>query len=371
MIRVLQVIGIMNRGGAETMIMNLYRKIDKTKIQFDFVVHTTEKGAFDDEIQSYGGRIFHCPKYVGKNHFVYKKWWNDFFEINAQNYVAVHGHIGSTASIYLSSAKKYKLFAIAHSHNTDGRLTLKNRLYKVISYSTRNTADYFFACSYAAGKDRYGSRVAENSEIFTVLNNAVDTDCFLFNTDFRKQIRKEFHINDDKIIVGHIGRFNLQKNHSFLIDIAYEAIKINKNVVFMLVGGGDLENEIKCKAASLGISENIIFTGVREDVNKFYQAFDLFLFPSFFEGLPVTLVEAQTSGLTCLVSDTITKEVVLTDLIHFKSIESSASAWAEDIFKRVSFERENKKAQIVSSGYDINTTSKWLENFYFNIKNGR
>ncbi len=370
-IRILQVIGVMNRGGAETMLMNIYRNIDRSRIQFDFVVHTEEKGAFDDEIKSLGGNIFHCPKYNGKNHFEYIKWWNDFFEKNSENFTAVHGHIGSTASMYLSSAKKYSLFTIAHSHNTDGRLTLKNRLYKLISYSTRNIADYFFACSYAAGKDRYGVRIAENSDVFTVLKNAVDTERFLFNADYRTQIRQEFNISDDKIVVGHIGRFNLQKNHSFLVDIAYETIKINRNVVFMLVGGGDLENDIKNKVTSLGISDNVLFTGIREDTNKLYQAFDLFLFPSFFEGLPVTLVEAQTSGLTCLVSDTITKEVSLTDLIHFMSIEKSASDWADALLGLISSGRKNTKQQIVSSGYDINTTSKWLENFYTNIKDGR
>lgn len=371
MIKILQVIGIMNRGGAETMIMNLYRTIDKTKIQFDFVVHTTEIGAFDNEIEAYGGKVFHCPKYDGKNHFQYKKWWDNFFARNSENYKIVHGHIGSTASIYLSIAKKYGLYTIAHSHNTDGKQSLKNYLYKLMSYNTRHIADSFFACSYVAGVDRYGKHIADNSSKFTVLKNAIDTEQFLFNADFRNEIRSEFDIAEDKIVVGHIGRFNIQKNHKFLADIAYETLKKNDNIVFMFVGDGDLKDDIENKINSLGIQKNVIFTGVRSDVNKFYQAFDLFLFPSFFEGLPVTLVEAQASGLKCLVSDRITDEVSITDLIVYKSIDDSAESWADEIFKVISFNRKNEFKQIIDSGYDINTTSKWLMNFYINVEKRR
>ena len=163
-IRVLHVIGIMNRGGAETMIMNLYRQIDREKVQFDFVEHSIEAAAYDEEIQRLGGRIFRCPHYTGKNHLAYVKWWNGFFEKHTGEYRIVHGHIGSTAAIYLSIAKKHGLFTVAHSHNSNGPLNPRELLYRILSYRTRFVADFFFACSKQAGEDRFGKRVTNDTK---------------------------------------------------------------------------------------------------------------------------------------------------------------------------------------------------------------
>lgn len=358
-VRVLQVIGVMNRGGAETMIMNLYRKIDRNKVQFDFVEHTTEQAVFDDEIKQLGGRIYHCPKFTGKNYFSYKRWWDDFFKTHGADYKIVHGHIGSTAPIYLGVAKKYGKYTIAHSHNINGNLSGKEILYRLLSQRVRNVADFFFACSKPAGQDRFGSKTE-----FQVLNNAIDTQQYIFSKSVRDEVRKELGLTDE-FVVGHIGRFSGQKNHDFLIDIFAQLKKKKENAKLLLVGGGTEAENVKNKVSNLGLKESVIFTGVRSDVNRLLQAMDIFVFPSLFEGLPVTMVEAQAAGLPCVISDKVPDECIITDgLVTVKSLSDSAEEWAEHILNRESTVRRDTGEEIREHGFDISTTSKWLEDFY-------
>lgn len=206
-IRVLHVIGIMNRGGAETMIMNLYRNIDRSKVQFDFVENSYESAVFDEEILSLGGRIYRCPHYNGKNHFTYVKWWNDFFKSHPSEYPIVHGHVGSTAAIYLSIAKKYGAYAIAHSHNSGGDRGIKTLLYKALSYNTRNVADYFFACSTPAGIDRFGKGIV-NSSRYSLLNNAIEIGDFSYCADIRGGDAPSVKFD------GSVGRWSCRKVQS-------------------------------------------------------------------------------------------------------------------------------------------------------------
>lgn len=363
-VRVLHVIGIMNRGGAEAMIMNLYRNIDRNKIQFDFVENTFEKAAFDDEIKSLGGRIYNCPHYNGKNHFEYKKWWNNFFEEHSGEYRIIHGHIGSTASIYLKIAKKYGLYTIAHSHSSGSDHSLNALLYKMMSHNTRNIADYFFACAEIAGIDRYGNKVV-NGTHFKVLNNAIDTEMFAFNEETRFEMRKKLGFNEDKIVIGHVGRFLEVKNHSFLIDVFNEIIKKNKNYRLLLVGGGPLENEIKDKVKNLGLSDFVVFAGICPDVYNYMQVMDIFVFPSLYEGLGIVIVEAQTSGLPCVISNTIPNEAVLTDgLVVTKELSDNAKDWAECIMNINILHRHSHNKEVALKGYDVRTTAEWLEGFY-------
>lgn len=355
----------MNRGGAETMIMNLYRNIDREKIQFDFVECSSEVATFDQEIQTLGGRIFRCPRYTGKNHFAYVKWWNHFFSEHANEYKIVHGHIGSTASIYLSVAKKYGLFTIAHSHSAGGTLNIKGRVYRALSYNTRNIADYFFACSDMAGVDRFGSEVVSHSKRYCVLNNAIDTKLFQYDEKVRKCVRQELQFTEEQHIVGHIGRFSREKNHVFLIDIFAEILRLNPDTRLILVGGGDGMAAIQEKAAALGLVDKVIFTGVRDDVNRLLQAMDVFVFPSLYEGLPVTLVEAQTSGLPCVISDHVPRECIITDgLVTVQSLTDSAETWAKRILARIGMARTDHSEEIAAHGYDISEIAKWLEEFY-------
>lgn len=362
-VKILHVIGIMNRGGAEAMIMNLYRNIDRTKVQFDFVENSFERAAFDDEIEALGGKIYRCPHFNGKNYLEYKRWWKDFFKEHQGEYHIIHGHIGSTAAIYLKIAKKNGLFTIAHSHSSGTDYSLHDKFYRVLSYNTRNIADYFFACSQAAGVDRYGQKVVQGNN-YKVLNNAIDTKLFAYNEELRHKIRNEFNI-DKNYVIGHIGRLIPVKNHQFILSIFKKIKKQIPNAKLMLVGDGDLRPQLEAQAKELGIADDVIFTGVRSDINEIVQAMDFFVFPSLYEGLPVTLVEVQTSGLPCVISDKVPDESILTkDLVTVMSLEQSAKEWANHIVSRLGGERFSRVDEIKAKGYDIAETAKWLEEFY-------
>lgn len=364
MVRVLHVIGSMNRGGAETMIMNLYRNISREKVQFDFIECSSEVAAFDNEIQALGGRIFRCPRYTGKNHFTYVKWWNNFFREHANEYRIVHGHIGSTAAIYLKIAKKFGLFTIAHSHSTRTQLNLNEIIYAAYSYPVRFIADQHFACSKAAGISRYGQAIGNDPCRCVVFHNAIDADHFRFDKSKRDAMRNRLRIND-RIVIGHVGRFNEPKNHTFLLRVFKNIVAKEPNAVLLLVGDGTLRGNIETYIAKHNLGENVILTGVQSDVSPYYQAMDLFLFPSLYEGLPVTLVEAQTSGLPCVISDMVPGESILApDLVTVQCLDWSTEQWADHVLMRLKGQRTDHSEVIKSCGYDISETAKWLEGFY-------
>ncbi|HLR52451.1 MAG TPA: glycosyltransferase family 1 protein [Candidatus Avamphibacillus sp.] len=363
-IRVLQVFAQMNRGGAETMIMNLYRNIDRSKIQFDFIVHTEEKCDFDDEIYKLGGRIFRVPAYKGKNHINYWKSWRDFFNDHPE-YNIIHGHVRSTAAIYLRIAKKYGLTTIAHSHNISSGNGFSALIKNLLQYPIRYVADYLFACSKAAGKWLFGTEACKKSN-FHILNNAIDVKDFTFNKEVRKKKRKEFGI-EDRFVIGHVGRFHPQKNHDFIVDIFKSIHDRYNNAVLLLVGDGELRQTMERKVNELGLSDQVIFTGVRSDIPELMQTMDLFLFPSLYEGLGIVVVEAQAAGLHCIVSKTIPKEVYITDLVKSISLKQKAEEWADEALKIAEFDRLNFRDTVKSSGYDITETTKWVENFYLQV----
>lgn len=369
LIRILHVIGYMDRGGAETMIMNLYRNIDRTKVQFDFVENEGKETAFDAEIRSMGGQIYHCPRYEGRNHFTYTRWWHSFFKSHKDEYPIVHGHIGSTAAIYLSIAKKYGAYTIAHSHNINTMKTMSDVVYSLFAYPTRFIADYCFACSKDAGVSRYGKRIGNTK--CTVFRNAIDTERFAYNEVARWQTRSLLGILDEQLVIGNISRFAEQKNHRFLIDIFESIYKIHSNAVLLLVGDGDLRPEIESIITKKGLQDRVILTGVRSDTWNYYQAMDVFVMPSLYEGLPVSLVEAQTAGLPCCVSAAVPKEVAITKQVQFNSLDHSAEHWAGWILEQVKAPRRGMKAEIQQAGYDITMTSKWLENYYTEVVKSR
>lgn len=360
-IRVLHVLSAMGRGGAETMVMNLYRNIDRNKVQFDFIVHTEKVRPYDKEIESLGGRIFRVPRYQGSNHLQYKEAWKRFFEDNPE-YRIIHGHVRSTASIYLRIAKNFGLVTIAHSHNTSSGKGVAAFAKNILQLPIRNVADYLFACSEYAGEWLFGKKVKKRDNYY-IIKNAIDTKQFIFNKDIRLIKRKEFEI-EDKFIIGHVGRFHKQKNHEFLIDIFKEIVSQNEKAILLLVGDGELKQCISDKVNKLGLSEKVIFTGVRTDIPELLQAMDVFLLPSLHEGLPVTLIEAQASGLPCVISSEITKEVAITELVKFVSLEANIYEWAKLVLeysdKSYRYDMSN---EIVNAGYDIEATSNWYQNF--------
>ena len=363
MIRVLQVFGRMDRGGAETMIMNIYRNINRSKLQFDFVVHTDQKCAFNDEIKMLGGRIYSVPRFSITNALLYKKAWEKLLR-NHPEWRIVHAHIASTASIFLKVANRLGRYSISHSHSIgSGKHKLIRKLLE-----NRISADYYFACSKAAGIFLYGESIISNPS-FKVLPNAINTKEYTFNAIIRDKVRNNFEISDE-ILFGHIGNFTEVKNHHFLLDI-FSVIKEKKECAkLMLVGDGPLRNEIEEYARHLGLENDIIFTGVRSDVNELVQAMDFFVFPSLFEGLPVTIVEAQTSGLPCVISDTVPDECILTkDLVTIMSLKQSAEEWANHILSRLGQPRVSHADEVRAHGYDIAETSKWLEEFYLSKAN--
>lgn len=358
-IRVLHVIRLMNHGGVESMIMNLYRNIDRTKVQFDFVQNSNEPAVYDEEILSLGGKIYHCPHYNGKNHFTYTKWWHNFFKTHPGEYPIVHGHLGSTAAIYLSIAKKHGSYAIAHSHSTGGSLS-----YQIFAYPTRFIADHFFACSKDAGVSRYGKKVGNDKIRCTVLKNAIDASRFAYNGDVRKKMRTSLGITDEMLVVGHVGQFREQKNHAFLLDIFRKVHETNPNSILLLVGDGDLRLQIESGIAEKGLQGSVILTGSRNDVWNYYQAMDVFVMPSHYEGLPVSMVEAQTAGLPCVVSKNVPEESAITDLVRFIPLEYGANHWCVQVMEHAHTTRQEMLEQIKAVGFDIKSTALWLTDYY-------
>jgi len=361
-LRVLQVLGGLNRGGAESMVMNLYRTIDREKIQFDFVVHTDEFCAFNDEVFELGGRIYCAPRYKVTNHITYTKWWKNFFKSHSE-YKIVHGHMFSIASIYLNIAKKFGIITIAHSHSSSEKLGISGVVKKIIQQPLKNISDWLFACSIMAGNWLYGKNF-ESRKNGIIVKNAISTSEYVYNPTIAQKMRAELGV-EGKFVVGHVGRFCEAKNHMYLLDVFGEILKKNEESVLLIVGDGELRTQIEEKAEKMGIKDKLIMTGVRNDVNDLLQAMDCFVFPSVYEGVPLTVIEAQAAGLPCFVSDTITDEVCITKLVHTLSIADFPTVWSDEILKITpGLKREDTKQLIVKAGYDVNTTASWITNFY-------
>lgn len=372
-IRILHVLTAMNLAGTETLLMNLYRNIDRSKIQFDFAVTTNKKCAYDDEIESLGGRIIHYPLYRGVNHLSYVSWWNKFFRQH-EEYHIVHGHIGSTAAIYLHIAKKYGRYTIAHSHSTYGPLNLHTILYKIFSYPTRYIADYFFGCSKDALVDRYGKKIL-NKDNARVLNNGIDAQKYIYSNEVRESIRKEFNLKKDEIIIGTVGRLTPPKNPFFIAHLIKGLLNSNLSFRFLWIGTGELESELKEMLSEEVKKRQVIFAGTRKDVNKCLQAMDIFVFPSVYEGLGIAAVEAQAADLPTLCSWGLPKELSVTDRCCFLPM-NDLNSWVEkiiEIIKNGEYKpRKSRYEEIKANKYDIIDTANWLQNFYLTqVRNER
>ena len=360
--RILQVVTIMNRGGLETMLMNYYRQLDRKKVQFDFMVHREEEGHYDREIKALGGKIYIMPQIRPGSYKRYFKMLDCFFAKN-KHYLIVHSHINENSSFVLKAAKKAGVpCRIAHSHLSDLGIDYKLPFRIYARLSMRNNPTSYLACSKEAGKWLFGSNRKKHKNII-VLNNAVNTKDFKYDKITRKKIREEIGVEENQLVIGHIGRFNKQKNHDFLIDI-FKAVSMSKpDSILVLVGDGHLQNSIKKKVEDLGLLSNVKFLGVREDISNLMQAMDVFVFPSLFEGLPVVLVEAQAAGLTCIVSDSITAETNVTGKLTFESLASSPQTWANRILSS-SYIHEDTSKVLIEKGYDTTTMSNWLTDYY-------
>lgn len=361
-IRILHVLTAMNRAGAETMLMNLYRAIDRERVQFDFAVTAKETCDYDGEILSLGGKIIHYPKYTGKNLFAYKKWWDTFFRSHPE-YRIIHGHIGSTASIYLKIAKEHGRYTIAHSHSTGG-MNVHDVLYKVLSYNTRFIADYFFGCSTEALISRYGKAITEQPEKSCVLRNGIDVQRYKHNEETCRTVREQLGLSQDTLVVGTVGRFTEAKNVFFIVDILENLKKRIPDYRFLWAGTGELKDQIVARIAEKNLQENILLLGVREDVPELLQAMNVFILPSKYEGLPVIGVEVQAAGLPMLCSDKVSPELKISNCISFLSVDST-NPWVDGILQERTFRRiEDAPMDVAQAGYDVRTTSRWLLAFY-------
>ena len=374
-LRILQVLTIMNRGGAETMIMNYYRNVDKTKVQFDFLLHRYEEGFFDEEIKSLGGKIYRMPAISPKNYFRYKKALFQFFEEHPE-YKIVHSHLNALSSIILQVAKSKKIpVRIAHSHlavepfvlkkifvpDTDIIATVKDSIQSLIRRRTRKYANHYFACGSKAGIWLYGKK---NMDKVTIINNAIDSAKFTFNKKTREKVRSHLQIPEGTKLIGHIGRFNEQKNHFFLIEIFRELVKLEPSAQLILIGDGNLRPKIESLTTKYSLRDKVHFLGLRNDIPDLLQAIDYLLFPSLYEGLPLTLIEAQAAGLKIIASSTIAKEVDLTGQITFTSLNKPAESWAQLMADDLEYPRNNTHKLIVTGNYDIASNAKKLQQLY-------
>lgn len=356
-IRVLQVVTYMGRGGLETMLMNYYRNISRDKVQFDFLVHRDFEADFDQEILNLGGKIYRLSRL---NPFS-KKYLNEFnqFFKDHPEYKIVHSHLDCMAGIPLKYAKKNGIpVRIAHAHSSNQTKDKKYLLKLMFKRNIKKNATDLFACARDAGLWMF------RCDQFHVMNNAIDTKVYVVNKQIGIEVRQELQIPNDAFVVGHVGRFAPPKNHKFIIRVFAEVLKEKQNAFLLLVGDGDLRGETEALTVELGIQDNVIFAGLRSDVNRMLQAMDVFLFPSVYEGLPLSIIEAQAAGLPCLISDKVPIECRKTDLVSQLSLNDSLSAWKDAVIDAGKILKRDTSGEISDAGFDICKNAKWLEDFY-------
>lgn len=373
-IRILNVVGRMDRGGIETLVMNVYRHIDRSKVQFDFLAHYGKENAdYNAEIRGLGGRIYEMPviKTEKKTYywklFEYQSALKKFFK-NHPEYHIVHGHMTNTAAIYMPIAKKYGQVTtcIAHSHlaktqKSNSPITAIGT--DILRMPLRYCATDYFACSASAALWLFKQSDIDNGRV-KIVQNGIDSKQFDYNPFVREQIRTEYGLGN-KVVIGHVGRFYHPKNHPFILDVFKEYHKMNPNSVLMLVGDGETRPDMEKKAAQLGISDDVLFMGVRSNVYEFEQAFDLFIMPSLYEGLPVAGIEAQAAGLPVVATDTITTEMDVTGNCKFLSLNDPIQVWAGTIEEMLDgYVRRSEADRIIEAGYDIQKTADLLQRFY-------
>lgn len=358
-IRVLHILANLNRGGAETMIVNYYRHLDRSRVQFDFVVHTSSESAYDKEVIGMGGRIYRLPRFKGYNLISYQQAWAKLLKEHPE-WRIVHVHFFTIAGVILPVAKRMRIpTRIVHSHMASPNFSM---LEKIGNFILRRVALKYatdqFACSNDAGKYYFGNRS------FIVVKNAIDTERFIFNSQIRDETRNRLGI-DKKNVIGHVGRFYDPKNHVFLVDVFNEIYKCNNDSVLLLVGNGPLQNQIREKVKLLGLSDAVIFAGARDDIPQLMMAMDVFVFPSLYEGLGIVAIEAQAAGLHTILSDAVPDAAMITNLARKISLREDACYWANQILLYDNhYTRGDISMEIRKVGYEIRDNIQWLENYY-------
>lgn len=366
MINVLHVVVALDGGGVEQLLYNYYKHINRKKIHFDFIVHDPKVGILEPKFTEMGSKIFRVTQ-------VKNSIRNNIIDLNrifkSSKYDIVHIHQGykGVFSLYFAYKYGYKI-RIVHSHLAYEKGNLKQKAIRVIlSLFVKKFSTHWFACSTDAGHFLWGDKAVSNEKVY-ILNNAIDIGKFTFDKNTRDSIRNEFNL-DGKFVIGNVGRFTYQKNHEFLIKVFKEIYEKDKDAVLLLIGNGELENEVRQQVKELGLNEATKFLGVRTDVQKLLQAMDIFVLPSRFEGLGIVYIEAQASGMVCFGSDVVVpKEAKVTELMHFVSLEQSPKYWANQILEyKVGYKRLNTAERIKYAGFDIRMEARKLELFYENV----
>lgn len=363
-IRVAHIVGKWVGGGVEAVVMNYYRHINRNKIQFDFICDEDSTNIPYDEIEKLGGKVILIPPY--QKVISYHKKLKQI--LKEGQYKIVHSHINTLSVFSLFAAKCAGVpVRIAHSHSTTNKKEKKKNLIKqVLRPFSKIFATDYMCCSELAGRWLFGNKEYDKGNVY-LLNNAIDLDKFKYDEVVRREKRKELNIDDDTLVIGHVGRFVEQKNHRFLIDIFNEVHKQNENSNLLLVGQGPLMEEIKEKVKSLGIEDCVKFLGQRNDISELYQVFDVFCLPSLYEGLPVVGVEAQATGLLCLFSDDMTKETKVLESARFLSLQQNKNEWAEILLKSIeNFKRKDTTVEFFKNGFDIKREVEKIEKYYWN-----
>ena len=356
--RIAQIMGKMNSGGVESVVMNYYRNVDKDKIQFDFIVDSDSSIPQKEEIESMGGRIILVPPY--QHIFSYLK---ELKKVLIENkYQIVHSHLNTLSVFPLFAAYLAKVpIRIAHAHSAANWKELKKTLLKyILRVFSKVFATDYFACSKVAGEFQFGKNSVNNEKV-KLITDAIDIDRFKFDANVRNSVREKLCISKDTFVLGHIGRFDSAKNHMFLIDVFAAFHRLNKDSILLLVGEGSLESDVKHKVFELGLVDCVKFLGVRKDVNEIYQAMDMFLFPSLYEGLGLVLVEAQVSGLYCIASEHVPREVDLTGNISFLTLDNCYQ-WVDNVLNNKNmFLNREKSLNTLDDFCDYNILEKVKE----------
>ena len=368
-IRVAQVIGKAVISGVDSVVMNYYRHIDRSRVQFDFFMDGYNKTLIDEEILDLGGRIIKLEPYEASMRINMRQCRAAFTE---GQYTIVHSHLNTLSCFPLYAALQAKVtIRIAHSHSTTSRGEWKRNLMKqALRPFSKTFATHYAACADYTARWLFGSKTVQKGQV-RLIKNAVDTTLFSPNEKARERIRKEFGL-ENRFIVGHIGRFAFQKNHELLVRVFAEVYRQNPNAALILIGTGELETDIRSLVKELDIEKVVFFTGIRRDIPDFLNAFDVFFLPSRYEGMPVVGIEAQAVGLPCLMSDTVTKDTAITPLVEFFPLHASIPEWTQ---KLLSYEHARKRPYpelVRDSGFDIHHAAedlcRWYESLFASLQ---
>lgn len=362
-IRILMVLATTDIGGAEMYVLNLLRNMDLSKFHVDLAVSFKENGkGISKEVRELGCEIYYLPYFKVYNYFKYIKAWNSF--LTEHRYDIVHGHATNSASIYLRVAKKHGCVTIAHCHSAGFRGNWMTKVVKAaLTGQVGRVADYWFACSEKAAEHLYGESYHNYKNYYTI-PNAINADKYLFSEDTRRRVRRSLNISEDVLLCGHVGSLTPPKNHSFLLDIFKSVLEKKTNAYLILCGDGPLRSELEEKAKRLGIFNKVLFQGVVRNVDEYMMAMDVLVFPSIFEGFPITIIEAEATGLPIVMSDVITAEVDITGCVNRQSLTKTPEEWANTICVIEQEDRCSYNTEIANSKYNMTTAVKMMMNLY-------